>query len=219
MEEDVLVDVVGDLGELGVVLGAKLEDGHLHVLAEGLHELAVQLLAAFVAKRKLQALMVEGDGHERAVDVGKHLVLVIGPLSEARQEAVHALTEGVVDVRAVLMYEDAVRIVAIVGVARDVRAALQDGNAEPGGLGQTAGADGAGVAGSDDDHVVRIGIEGLGKTRRDLHHNSSGSTCPSGQERHKMCLRIIAPKSYNERRNTRKAQHAGARGAAIKGEA
>ena len=154
MEEDVLVDVVRDLDELGVVLGAELHDGDLAALAEGLDELAVELLPALLAEGELQAGVVEGDRHERAVDVGEHLVLVVGPLGEAGQEVVHALVEGVVDMRAVLVDQDAVPVIAVVGVARDVVAPLEHGDTEPGGLRQATGAHRAREPGPHDDHVV-----------------------------------------------------------------
>ena len=84
--------------------------------------------------------MVEGHRHERAVDVGEHLVLVVGPLGEAREELVHALVHGVVDVRAVLVDEDARLVDVVVGVARDVVAALDDGDLEAARLGEATGA-------------------------------------------------------------------------------
>ena len=116
--------------------------------------------------------MVEGHRHERTVDVGKHLVLVIGPLGEAGQELVHALVEGVVDMRAVEMDEDTGLIVIVVGVAGDVVATLQNGDAETDGLGKTAGAHRAGISCPDDDHVVIMRVETSRKTRSDLHRYS-----------------------------------------------
>ena len=106
--------------------------------------------------------MVEGHRHERAVDVREHLVLVVRPLREAREELVHALAKGVVDMRAVLVDEDAVLVHVVVRVACDVVAALEDRDAEAGALGHAAGAHGTGVARSDDDHVVLFGVERCG---------------------------------------------------------
>ena len=164
MEEHVLIHVVGDLGQVGVVLLTQLQDGDLHVLAERLHELGVQLLAAFLAERKQQALVVEGNRHERAVDVGEHLVLVIGPLGEAGQERVHALAEGVVDVRTVHVNKHTGLIQVVVGVAGDVVAALEDGDAEADGLGEATGAHRTRIARTDDDHVVGARVEILRET-------------------------------------------------------
>ena len=103
--------------------------------------------------------MVEGHGHQGAVDVGENLVLIVRPLGEARKEVVHALIEGVVDVRAVLVNKDAVFIQVIVGVARNMVAALEHGNMESSVFGQTARADGAGVSGTHDDHVICVGVK------------------------------------------------------------
>ena len=128
----------------------KLHDGDLLVLAEGGHELLVEALALLVAEGELEGAVVERDGHEGAVDVRQDLVLVVGPLGEAREELVHALVHGVVDVRAVLVHEDARLVLIVVGVAGDVVAALEDGDLHAAGLGQTAGADAPGVSAADE---------------------------------------------------------------------
>ena len=159
MQKDVLVDVIGNLGKIRVVLLAQLHNGHLDVLAKGLHELLIQFLAALIAKGKLKARMVKGHGHKGAVDVGKHLVLVVRPLGKARQEIVDALIKGMVDVRTVLVDQDSRLVSAVEGIARNVATALQNGNTIADGFGKTAGANGTGITGADDDHVVRTGIK------------------------------------------------------------
>ena len=159
MQKDVLIDIIGDLGKIRVVLLAQLHNGHLDVLAKGLHELLIQLLAALIAKGELKARMVKGHGHKGAVDVGEHLVLVVRPLGKARQEVMHALVKGMVDVRAILVDKDSGLVSAVIGIARNVATALQNGNTIADGLGKTAGANGTGITGADNDHVVRAGIK------------------------------------------------------------
>ena len=169
VEEDVLEDVVGDLDELRVVLLAELHDRHLLVLAEGGHELLVELLALLLAKGELEGAVVEGHRHERAVDVGQDLVLVVGPLGEAGEELVHAVVDGVVDVRSVLVHEDARLVGVVVGVAGDVVAALEHADLEAARLGQAARAGGAGIACPHDDRVIGVGREARGQTVLDTH--------------------------------------------------
>jgi len=159
MQKDVLVGVIGDLGKIRVVLLAQLHDGHLDVLAKGLHELLIQLLAALVAKGELEARVVKRHGHEGAVDVGKHLVLVVRPLGKARQEIVDALVKGMVDVRTILVDQDSRLVSAVEGIARNVATALQNGNTIADSFGKTAGANGTGITGADNNHVVRTGIK------------------------------------------------------------
>ena len=159
MQKDVLIDIIGDLGKIRVVLLAQLHNGHLDVLAKGLHELLVQLLAALIAKGELKARMVKGHGHEGAVDVGEHLVLVVRPLGKARQEVMDALVKSVIDVRTVLVDQDSGLVSAVVGITRDVAATLQNGNTIADSFGKTAGANGTGITGADNDHVVRTGIK------------------------------------------------------------
>ena len=159
MQKDVLVDVIGDLGKIRVVLLAQLHDGHLDVLAKGLHELLIQLLAALIAKGELEARMVKGHGHKGAVDVGEHLVLVVRPLGKARQEIVDALVKGMVDVRTILVDQDPGLVSAVEGIAGNVATALQNGNTIADGFGKTAGTNGTGISGADNDHVVRTGIK------------------------------------------------------------
>ena len=159
MQKDVLVDVISDLGQVGVVLLTQLHNGHLDILAKGLHELLIQLLAALVTKGELETRVVEGHGHKGAVDVGEHLVLIIRPLGKARQEIVHALVKGVIDMRTVLVDQDSGLVSAVIGIARNVATALQNGNTIADGLGKTAGANGTGISSTDDNHVVRAGVK------------------------------------------------------------
>ena len=169
IEEDVLVDIIRDLLKVRIVLLTELHDGDLLVLTEGINELTIQLFATIFAERELEARVVERNGHKGTVDVGEHLVLVIRPLGKAREELVHALAVGVVDVRTVLVDEDALVVHVVVGVARDVLAALEHRDAKSSALRHTARAYRAGVPGTHHDHVVRIGVEGCRKTVRDLH--------------------------------------------------
>ena len=83
VQKDVFVHVVGNLGELVVIFVAQLHNGNLFVLAKGGDQFLVQVLALLVAKRELERVMIEGNGHQAAVDVGKHLVLVVGPVGKA----------------------------------------------------------------------------------------------------------------------------------------
>ena len=159
MQKDVLIDIIGDLGKIRIVLLAQLHNGHLDVLAKGLHELLVQFLAALIAKGELEARMVKGHGHKGTVDVGEHLVLVVRPLGKARQEIVDALVKGMVDVRTILVDQDSRLVSAVEGIARNVATALQNGNTIADGFGKTAGANGTGITGADNDHVVRTGIK------------------------------------------------------------
>ena len=173
VEKDVLIDVVGDLGELGVVLLAQLHDGDLLVLTEGRHELLVERLSPLVAKGELERSVVEGDRHERAVDIGQNLVLVASPLSEAREVLVHAVVHGVVDVWTVLVHQDARIIHVVVGIAANVVASLDDGNLHAARLGKAACADRTCVACAHDDGVVCIGIEARRQSVCDSHESPS----------------------------------------------
>ena len=196
VQEDVLIDVVGDLDELGVVLLAKLHDRDLLVLAEGVHELPIEALALLVPEGEPEGAVVEGHRHERAVNVGENLVLVVGPLGEAREELVHAVVHGVIDVRAVLVDEDARVVEEVVGVAGDVVAALEDADLEPAGLGEAARAGRPGVARADDDRVKAVGVEAGGKALLDAHGNPLCAR--RGTRRVRPFVRLIlSPRTYN----------------------
>ncbi len=169
VQEDVLVDVVRHLGEVGVVLLAQLHDGDLLVHAEGRDELLEEPLSPLLAEGELEGRVVEGDGHEGAMHVGEDLVLVLRPVGEAREELERALVGGVEDVRAVLVHEDARLVPVVVGVARHMAAALEDADLEAAGLGQTARADGTGVSGPHDDGVEGGGVEVVRKACVEVH--------------------------------------------------
>ena len=70
-----------------------------------------------------------------------------------------ALVKSVVDVRTVLVDKDPGLISAVVSVARDVATTLQNGNAIADGLGETAGTNGTGISGTNDNHVVCTGVK------------------------------------------------------------
>ena len=169
VEEDVLENVVGDLNELGIVLLTKLHDGNLFVLAESGHELLVKTLALLFAKGKLKRRVVEGNRHKGTVDVGEHLVLIIGPIGETREELVHAFVGGVIDVRAVLVDQDARLVLVVVGVARDVVAALKDGDLHATGLCKAARANAARIPAADNEGVIGFRVEARAETALDVH--------------------------------------------------
>ena len=173
VEEDILVDVVGNLGELGVVLLAQLHDGNLLVLAKGRHELLVERLSPLVTKGKLERGVVEGNRHERTVDVGEDLVLVARPLREAREVLVHAVVHGVVDVRTVLVHKNARVIHVVVGIAANVVASLDDGDLHAARLGKATGADRTRVARAHDDGVIYIWVEASWQSVCDSHESPS----------------------------------------------
>ena len=169
VQEDVLVHVVRDFRELGIVLLPEVHDGDLLVLAEGLHELLVQVLALLVAKRELQGLVVEGHRHQRAVDVGEDLVVVVRPLREAREVLVHALALecGRCADRTYGRYPGVVQ--AVVGGAGEGVPALDDGNLVAAGLRKARCAYSAGGSRAHDGDVVVLGVEALRKTFGDTH--------------------------------------------------
>ena len=70
-----------------------------------------------------------------------------------------ALVKGMVDVRTILVDQDSRLVSAVEGIARNVATALQNGNTIADGFGKTAGANGTGITGADNDHVVRAGIK------------------------------------------------------------
>ena len=169
MQEHVLVHVISDLGKIGIVLLAQLQDGYLDVPTKGLHQFGKKLLAALLAKGEQQALVVERHGHELSVHVCKHLVLIVGPLGKTRKERMDALVKRVINVRTVLMDQNARLVVIVVGIAGDVVAALEYSDAETGGLGKTTSAHCTRVTSAYDDHVVGTRIKISRKTRVDLH--------------------------------------------------
>ena len=76
-----------------------------------------------------------------------------------------------VDVRAVLVDQDAGVVEEVVGVAGDVVAALEDADLEAAGLGEATGAGRTSVARSDDEGVIRVRVEAGGKALLDAHEN------------------------------------------------
>ena len=71
----------------------------------------------------------------------------------------HALVKGVIDMRTVLVDQDSGLVSAVIGIARNVATALQNGNTIADGLGKTAGTNGTGISGADNNHVVCAGVK------------------------------------------------------------
>ncbi len=82
------------------------------------------------------------------------------PLGESRQVLEDALAVGVKDVRPVAVHQHAMRVIFVIGVARNVRPSVDQQHATAG-IGQFPGDDAAGVAGADDE-------DGLVHGRHDL---------------------------------------------------
>ena len=94
-----------------------------------------------------------GIGTSWPSTLGQHAVLVGPPLRELRQVLEDLLRVGVEDVRAVLVHQDAGFVVAVVGVAADVGAPVDDQHALVPHVGETLGQDAAGEARADDQPV------------------------------------------------------------------
>ena len=130
MDEDVLIDIVGQGGDLRVWVLPQLQNGHLFLRAIGGDELVPQALALFKAEGRLQRGEVKGHGigHPPALvvwDVGDDPVAIVPPLGEAGQPVEHPLVVGVEDVGAILVDQDARLVGPVIGVARHVVPALQ----------------------------------------------------------------------------------------------
>ena len=125
-EEDFLIDVLREEVEVGVVGLAQFEDGNFFVEAEAFHQFFFETGGKSLGEDLADGVQVEGDGHELAVDEAHHLVHIRIPVGEARSEVPRGLDVRVEDVRAVLMYADAVGIPVIVAVAADMRLAVDD---------------------------------------------------------------------------------------------
>lgn len=91
-------------------------------------------------------------------------MFVGAPFGEARQPGQHTVAVGVEDVRAVAVQDDAVGVRPVVGVAGDMVARLDDLDPESG-IGQLAGGDGAGEAGSHDQDRTHVQMPGSGQVR------------------------------------------------------
>jgi hypothetical protein len=69
---------------------------------------------------------VDRNGQQLPVDAGEYSVLILTPLRETRQILEDVLRVGVEDVRPVTVNQNAGVVVVIVGIARDVRTAIND---------------------------------------------------------------------------------------------
>ena len=126
VQEDVLINVVSNLFQIWIVLLAKLHDRNFDVLTKRENQLLIEFLATLFSKGKLQRLVVKRNRHQLAVNVSQNFMLVVSPLSKAREELVNTVTHGVVDVWTVLVNKNARVIKAIVSVAGNVVSALKD---------------------------------------------------------------------------------------------
>ena len=94
-----------------------------------------------------------GIGTSWPSTLAQHPVLVGAPLGEPRQVLEDLARVGVEDVRPVLVDEDAVLVVVVVGVAADVRPLVDDQDLLAGACRQPLREHAAGEAGADDEIV------------------------------------------------------------------
>ena len=208
VEEHVLVDEVGDLGELRVVLGAQLGDGHLALVAERVHELLREARGLLLAEGDLHGVLVERHGQVGAVPVGQHLVLVVAPFGEAAHVVEGALVVGVEDVRPVAVHEDAGLVGLVVHVAADVRALLHHEHALAAALGQLARHDAAREPASHYEGVHLVDIDVLEIAVLHTHGAPSFSLYTSGRASPGPKYAHIAPRSqFTEKPSPRARYH------------
>ena len=125
-----LIDIVGQGGDLRVWVLPQLQNGHLFLRAIGGDELVPQALALLHAEGRLQGGEVKGHGigHPPAPvvgDVGDDPVAIVPPLGKAGQPVEHPLVVGVEDVGAILVDQNARLVGPVIGVARHVIPPLQ----------------------------------------------------------------------------------------------
>ena len=159
MDKHMLVDIIGQGGNLRVRVLAQFQDCHLFLCSVGGNEFIAQPFALLGAENHLQGHQVEGNRKQnpsaRSVgDIGHHLVGVIQPAGEPGQVLVHPLVVGMKDVGTVAVNQHARPVGAVVGVAADVAPALQHEHPFAAVLRQAAGGDGAGKARADDQCVI-----------------------------------------------------------------
>ena len=95
----------------------------------------------------------------------QHPMLVEAPVGELRQPADDPVAVGMEDVRSVIMDHDPVRIDAVIGIACDMGATVDDMHRQPG-IGGLAGNDAAGKACANDQDVgAAKRVDGFG-----VHH-------------------------------------------------
>ena len=151
VDEHVLIDVVGHLGQLRVLILAQLQDGDLLLCAVGGDQLLPQTLPLLAPESLPQGGQVEGHRHlhpaaVRGRQVGHHPVLVVPPPGEAAQIAEYRLVIGVENMGAVLVDQHARLIQPVIGVAADVVPALQHQDPLSAPLSQLPGTHRAGIA-------------------------------------------------------------------------
>ena len=159
VQKNVLIHVVGNLFQFGIVLLAQLHDGNFDVLAKDRHKFLIELLATLFTKGKLKRSVVKRHGHQLAVDIRANLVLVVCPFGKAREELVHPVADGMVDVRTVLMNQDARIINPVVRVSGNVSAALDNCDFKIARFSHTASHNGTGISGTDHHDIVGIGVK------------------------------------------------------------
>jgi hypothetical protein len=138
--EELVVEITPDLGHHRVL--GRLDA--IELLGNGVEP------ALHLERREVEPVQavdgVEVDRHRQllAIDAGEHPVLIRAPLGELRQVLEDVGRVRVEDVRAVRVDQDPRVVVAVVGVATDVRALVDDENALVALAGQPLGEHAAG---------------------------------------------------------------------------
>ena len=127
MEEDVLVDVLGEEAEIFVVLFHEVLDGDLGAVLEFGEELLLDPVGKCFWKSHLDGVEVEGDGEFVAFDDRYDSVHVCVESGELPEELPDILLGGVEDVRSILVDHYSVFVAVVVAVACDVVETVDDG--------------------------------------------------------------------------------------------
>ena len=164
--EEFFVELAADGGDHHVLRGLDLAD-----LLGPLGEPILQLLGGEVEPVELvDRVEIDRDRHLHAVHFRQHPVLVEAPFGEAREMVEDLLRVGVEDMRTVLVDQQPVVVITVIGVAADMVAAVDEKNALVALARKTLRQNAARKAGADNQPIVhsrslrrRRGINGKGR--------------------------------------------------------
>jgi len=126
VDENFLVDKIGQHFQLGIIGLPQLQNGYLHSEPEPVDKFLFQGLGHAFGKKHGQGIQVEGDRYLPPVDHRQDPVLVFMPLGEAAEIAEGPFIGCVKKMGPVPVHQDAVAVEEIIAVAAYVRPLLNE---------------------------------------------------------------------------------------------
>ena len=128
--EDIVKNKAPKLRKLGIRSGNKLGNGDFFTPGKDGGKLSFQRFRLFRGEKCINGLKIKGNGHKLVPDAAKNTMFIEKPVGKRFDIGKCLFGIGVKNVRSVAMYKDAVFVLLIIHISRNMAALIQNTHAQ-----------------------------------------------------------------------------------------